>query len=345
MKVTLEHSKNKAGFTLLELIIATAVMTIIMASMIVGLQTEAKNLSEMATNSHRQRSAAVVVHRIEEVLEFAAGTSPSAWLTETVGGGNSTLQVDSSFGFPPSGILLIEPGTIREERLSYTGLDTTTHTFTGLDRGIRCTTPVGHDDGVRVYWAGGAGALENQMGPANSLWDGQALTADGPLFFRGDGTGFSFRVPTDPAGGTDFFDATGIRWGSKVDGSPNANGWSALRFVPTRRISEADVQTDVNGDGDQIDSFDLGQIRMLHWDSATNGVPVSDVALCPPIVAQEVCNFGGDLNGDNFDDPIFLWNPTDGSLRIRITLVSGMQNQRAVVKRISSNMYLRNGAL
>ena len=340
-----KHNRSKAGFTLLELTIAAAVMAIVMASMIVGLQSEAQNLSEMTTTSHRKRSAQVLLHRVEEALEFAAGTAPAAWLINNIGPGDGSLQVDSSAGFPPNGTLLLEPGTARAERVTFTGLDPVTHTFSGLDRGQRCTTPASHENGTRAYWAGAACALENQLGPPVAQWEGQALTAEGPLFFRGDGTGFSFRVPTDPAGGTDYFDATGIRWGSKVDGNPSSNGWSALAYVPTRQISESDVETDINGDGDQIDTFSLGQIRLIRWDAFSNGVPESDVALCPPIVVQELCNYGGDLDGDGFQDPIFLWNPVDGSLRVRLTIVSGLQNTRAVVNRISSTMYLRNGSL
>ncbi|MDF1836994.1 MAG: hypothetical protein P1V35_03920, partial [Planctomycetota bacterium] len=243
------------------------------------------------------------------------------------------------------GTLLIEPGSPLEERVDFDGLNPVNNTFSGLVRGVQCTSPTSHSDGVRAYWAGGAAALENQVGPPASQWDGQALTAEGPLFFRGDGTGFSFRVPTDPAGGTDYFDATGIRWGSKVNGNQSANGWSALTYVATRQITEADVGTDINGDGDEIDTFSLGQIRLQRWDAFANGVPMDDVALCPPIVAQELCNYGGDMDGDGFADPLFLWNPADGSLRIRLTIVSGLQNTRAVVNRLANTMYLRNGAL
>ncbi|MFT5198972.1 MAG: hypothetical protein ACI87O_001632 [Planctomycetota bacterium] len=345
MKPLYHHSPSKAGFTLLELTIAASLMTVIMASMVVGLQSEAKNLSEMASTSHRERSAQVVMHRIEQELEFAAGTAPTAWLTSGVGGGSESLQLDSSAGFPPNGTLLLEPGSPMEERVVFSGLDSVTHTFNELNRGQRCTSPYTHAEGVRVYWAGGASALINQIGPPASQWDGQALTADGPLFFRGDGTGFSYRVPTDPAGGADYFDATGIRWGSKVAGNPSVSGWSALMYVPTRQIVESDLQTDINSDGDEIDVFSLGQIRLVRWDAFNNGVPTDDLALCPPIIAQEVCNYGGDMDGDGFADPMFLWNPSDGSLRIRLTIVSGQQKQRAVVNRIANTLYLRNGAL
>jgi hypothetical protein len=178
-----------------------------------------------------------------------------------------------------------------------------------------------------------------------SQWDGQALTAEGPLFFRGDGTGFSFRVPTDPLGGSQYFDATGIRWGSKVAGAPTTNGWSALTYNPVRQITEAEVQTDINGDGDSFDTFTIGQIRLVRWDAFNNGGASDDVALCPPIVVQELCNYGGDLDGDGFADPLFLWNPADGSLRINLTTYSGIQNERAAIQRVANTLYLRNGAL
>ncbi len=339
------NSNSQAGFTVLELTIASAFMAIIMASMIVGVHSEAEGLSELATASHRKHSAQVVMQRIEEALEFAAGAAPSALLDQNMGAGDASVRVDSTAGFPPVGTLLFEPGSASEERVSFTGLDTVINTFTGLDRGVQCTSPADHANGVRVFWAGGATVLENQMGPSASQWDGQAQTAEGPLCYRGDGTGFSFRIPTDPAGGTDFFNSTGIRWGSKVGGTPSANGWSALAYVPTRQVTEADLRTDINGDGDQVDTFNLGRIHLQRWDAFTNNEPMTNVALCPPIVAQELCNFGGDMDGDGFQDPLFLWNPADGSLLIRFTTISGIHRSRAVINRIENTLYLRNGAL
>ena len=325
--------------------IAGTILTVIMASMIVGMQREAKNLGDLVTTTHRERAAQVVMHRVEELLDFAAGSSPSGWLSANLGSGETTLQIDTSLGFPASGTLLIDAGTASQELIDYTGLNPATHTFTGLDRGVHCTAPNGHVSGARVFWAGSASALENQLAPPPSQWDGQANTAGGPIFFRGIGTSFSFRVPTDPAGGTNYFDATGIRWGSDVNGAPSTDGWSSLQYVATRQLAENQAGVDINADGDLLDIFDLGQIRLQRWNSATNGVPVTDVALCPPIIAQEICNYGGDLDGDAFADPIFLWNAADGSLRIQMTIISGVHNTRSVVSRVESTMYLRNGAL
>lgn len=336
---------RRAGFTIVEVMIASTIITIVMAAMIVGMQREAKNLGDMVTNTHRERSAQVVMHRIEMELEFAAGANTDAWTSGTSTAGSSTLMVDNSLGFPPMGTLLVDPGGFGVERIDYSGLDRSTHTFTGLDRGVQCTNPSGHANGVRVHWAGGATALENQIAPAASQWDGQAASPTGPVFFRGDGTGFSFRVPTDPTGGNDYFDAGGIRWGSEVNGNPNANGWSCLRFVARRQLTEAEANRDINQDGDQDDTFDVGQIELVRWDSANNGGNPTQVNLCPPIVLQEVCNYGGDLDADGFADPIFLWDPFRGSLSIQMFITSGMHNQRANVQRIATTLYLRNGAL
>ena len=336
---------RQSGFTLVEVMIAATVLTIVMASMIVGMQQEAKNLGDLVTNTHRERSAQVVMHRIEMELEFAAGATTDAWTSGAVNGGSSSMVVDNSLGFPPIGTLLVDPGGLGVERIDYTGLNRTTHTFTGMTRGVQCTNPSAHANGIRVHWAGGATALENQIAPPASTWDGQAASPTGPVFFRGDGTGFSFRVPTDPGGGNDYFDATGIRWGSEVDGAPNANGWSCLWFQPIRQLTEAQANRDINEDGDTADVFDVGQIQLLRWDSATNGGGVTRVNLCPPIVLQEVCNYGGDLDADGFADPIFLWNPFQGSLSIQMFITPGMHNQRASIKRIATTLYLRNGAL
>ncbi|MEZ5973932.1 MAG: hypothetical protein R3E96_03540 [Planctomycetota bacterium] len=324
--------------------ITATILTIIMA-MIVGMQREAKNLGELVTTTHRERAAQVVMHRIEQELEFAAGSAAAGWLSSAATAAGTTATFDSSLGIPPTGTLLFEPGTVSEERADYTGLDRSTHTITGMTRGVQCTGGFGHPSGVRAYWAGSAVALEDQAGPPASQWDGQAASPSGPIFFRGDGTGFSFRVPTDPAGGTNYFDATGIRWGSEVAGAPSLNGWSALTFRASRQLTEVQANRDLNLDGDTADTFDVGQIMLLRWDAMANGAADTEVALCPPIVLQEVCNYGADLNNDGFEDPMFLWDPTDGSLRVQLFIVSGTHNGRAQLSRTATTIYLRNGAL
>ncbi|HPF13265.1 MAG: prepilin-type N-terminal cleavage/methylation domain-containing protein [Planctomycetes bacterium] len=337
--------RSASGFTLVEVIIASSILAILMASMMVGMQSESKHLGEQVTTTHRERAAQVLLHRMEQELTFAAGAATSAWLGSGVSGGSGTLTVDTSVGFPPSGTLLLEPGSASEERVDYTGLDRTSQRFEGLDHGVQCTDPRSHAAGTRVYWASTAAAIENQVAPAASAWDGRANGPFGPIFYRGDGTGFSFRVPTDPAGNHQYFAGNDIRWGAKIGSGPSANGWSCLQFVAQRQITEAQAAVDLNADGDLDDTFDLGQIRLRSWDAFQNGEAETTVSLCPPIVLQEVCNYGGDLDNDGFEDPLFLWDPADGSLHIELFVLTGMHNQRAQTSRLASTLYLRNGAL
>ncbi|MEZ6020170.1 MAG: hypothetical protein R3F17_08730 [Planctomycetota bacterium] len=81
-----------------------------MASMIVGMQREAKNLGELVTTTHRERAAQVVMHRIEQELEFAAGSAAAGWLSSAATAAGTTATFDSSLGIPPTGTLLFEPG-------------------------------------------------------------------------------------------------------------------------------------------------------------------------------------------------------------------------------------------
>jgi len=62
-------------------------------------------------------------------------------------------------------------------------------------------------------------------------------------------------------------------------------------------------------------------------------------------VLQERCNWGSDLDGDGFDDPLFMWEPETGCLHVRLFLAAGTVNGRQSVREIESILYLRNGAL
>ena len=93
-----------------------------------------------------------------------------------------------------------------------------------------------------------------------------------------------------------------------------------------------------------MDVFDLGRIELVTWNAFTGG-EATRVRLCPPIVMQERCNAGGDLDADGFDDPMFVWFPIEGRLEVRFFLALGVVNGRQVIRRTSSTIHLRNGAL
>jgi hypothetical protein len=290
----------------------------------------------------RERAALEMIGRIERTLEFAAGATPQAFLTSAIGGGDTIISVDSTLGYPPSGVLLLEPGGGGEERAAYDGIDTATHRFLNVERGVQCTPGAGHQAGTVVHFGGMAVATEEQVAPMAGSFDGRAQDGGDVVFFRGQGTAHSFRVPTDPAGGTDFFDDTGVTWGATIGGNPTLDGWSALAFRAVGELREDEQGRDLNGDGDATDVFDLGAIRLESWDAFTLSGASTETALCPPVIVQERCNWGGDLDGDGFDDPIFLWNQSTRTLHVRLFVVGRTVRDLPIVRRIESVMFLRN---
>ena len=100
---------------------------------------------------------------------------------------------------------------------------------------------------------------------------------------------------------------------------------------------------DVNQDGDRVDVFDVGQLRRVNWD-VTNPNLNDDVGLGPSAVLQERCNWGGDLDSDGSDDPLFLWNPDTNELHVRIFILGLTKSGLPIVRRVESVLYLRNEA-
>jgi len=98
----------------------------------------------------------------------------------------------------------------------------------------------------------------------------------------------------------------------------------------------------VNHDGDETDVFDVGQIRAHTWDSADPAVPASDIGLGPASVLQERCNAGGDLDGDGFDDPIFLWDPARRRLHVRLYVLGRTGGEVPAVRKVESMIFMRN---
>ena len=336
---------SQSGMTLIELMIALVVLSLVMTGLLGSMQREASVLADMTNTTARERTAAEMLGRLESLLEYAAGATPRAFLVSDMAAGETLeITVDSNQGFPPFGFLLLEPGTAWEERVQYADLDPVTNKFTDLTPGARCTGESGHNTGLPVLWAGLGLALDDQVAPPADQWDGRLDTDTGPVFFRGDATAFSFRIPTDPGGKGEYFDDDGIKWGAAVGGADTLEGWAALRYDAVLELREDVEGRDLNRDGDVVDVFDLGRIELVTWNAFAAGPPTR-VRLCPPIVMQERCNEGGDLDGDGFDDPIFVWFPMEGRLEVRLFLALGHVNGRQVIRRTSSTIHLRNGAL
>ena len=182
-----------------ELMLALVVLSLVLATMLGAMHREAVVLSDMSHTTAREHTAVEMIGRLESLLGDAAGANPTAVLVSDMERGETLeISVDATRGFPPFGCLQIEPGTAGEERVEYGGLDPVGNRFTDLTPGACFTVANGHGAGLPVLWAGSGVAIENQVAPPADQWDGRLDTDTGPVFFRGDATAFSFRIPTDP---------------------------------------------------------------------------------------------------------------------------------------------------
>ena len=336
---------TRSGLTLLEVTIALVFLTTLMLFATVNLHREASALGAMARMSHIHGRAEIVVDQIRTELEYAQGLEPQGFIgTAVLAGTTDRLEVDTTRGFPNSGYLLLEPGTAGEERIAYTGLAAAPDAFVQLQRGLLCTVADNHAAGVLVRWGGMAIAIEDQTAPPVAFFDGIASETIGQVFFRGDGTGFSYQIPVDIAGDGSYFDANGeIQWGAVVNGVVTLDGTSCFYFEPAVVVTEVGRGGDLNRDGDRNDTFDLGRIRMRTWFVTNPDTLYSDVALGPPIVLQEQCNWGGDLDADGFEDPIFLWDGESGRLRLRLFILAEAADQMPHLRIVEAILFLRNG--
>jgi len=322
-----------------------AIFSAMMVYMTVHMQREARGLRQLQSLSQQERVVSDLMTKIEAQLDFAQGEIPLATLASSLPSGESfVVDVDSTESFPDQGILLINAGNGSEERIRYDDSDPDAGAFLTLERGAQGGAARSHATGSEVRWAATASVLEEQAAPVAGSFDGQSRELLADLFYRGDGTGFSYRIPVDPAGGTSFLTPTGVRWGAVIGGRATEDGRACVYFEPVAVIQEAARNFDFNRDGDLDDTFDLGRIRQRAWDAVDGDNGSSDLPLCPPMILQERDAWGSDLDNDGFEDPLFLWTPLSGRLRIRVFALVGTINQAEVVKRFETVLHLRNGA-
>ncbi|MFT7669757.1 MAG: type II secretory pathway pseudopilin PulG [Planctomycetota bacterium] len=333
--------------TLLEMTISFGILSTVLLAIFGVIRRDTQLAHSTLGIAVAEMQAQQMLRRIEGELADARGAVPVAALTAPLTANEtSAIAVDLTLGFPPRGTLLLTRGTGSEERVDYSSITSAQDRFAGLTRGVQCTEANEHNAGagIDILWASMAQPIELQANPPAALWDGQALEPTGPVFFRGDGSGFSFRVPVDPSGSVppNYLNGNDLQWGHDVAGVGNVDGWAAFYFQPRNTIQEADTGDDINSDGDIIDVFDVGQIRRLVWDTADSNVPATDLAMGPTNVLQERCNYGGDLDGDGFDDPLFLWMDGTRQLHIRLYILGTAVSGIPIVRRVGSMVFLRN---
>lgn len=342
---------RRLGMSMVEIMIVMALFAVVfLASM--GMMEGGRKLSNATLEiTTVEDLAQQMLFKIEHELANASGFEPIAVLSADLGGTDTAqLVVDSTVGFPPTGTVIVGGGTPEEERISYQGLlpgpGVNENTFLTLTRGEECTQAASHsaggviDPGATVMWTGLAVPLVQVPPPVN--FDGIVMETGQQIFFRGDGTGFSYRVPVDPAGGNDYVVGDDLNWGADVMGvGPTLTGWCALYFQPKTVFDESETGEDVNDDGDSADVFEVGQIRMVKWDRAAP-LATDDIGLGPSAVIQERCNRGGDLDNDGFDDPLFFWNKDTNELHIRLFVLGTTMKEVPIVREVESVTFLRN---
>jgi len=334
---------SRSGFSLVELTVAgTLFAMVVMGIVMVTAKDDANSKSNLAIGVAEMRAQQMLA-RLEDELGHARGASPRAQLTQAVASGDiGSLTVDSTLGFPSSGMLLVDRGNGALERLSYSRLDAGGTRFLELKRGEQCTSGASHSAGADVLWCGLAEPILLQTNPAASLYDGRSMESTGPVFFRGDGTGFSYRVPVDPTGGTDFLVGGEVRWGAEVAHTPTATGWAAIWFEPSTTYAEATTGFDLNKDGDLADEYDIGQLRKRTWNTSNPADISIELGLGPTVIVQERCKWGRDLNRDGFDDPMFLWDANTRRLHIKLFVLGSSSASAPVMRAVESTVFLRN---
>lgn len=333
-----------AAFTLVEIAVTLTLLSfVILASM--ALIHHDRGLSgQILHSSQIELAGQNLLLSLEHEVANAYGERPIAVAPLGLGAAVKTLQLDSTLGFPPVGTVVIDRGKANEERIDYAALGPGKIVLDQLVRGVQCTEKAPHGAQAEVLWTGLAEPLaQKDPPPSPSSYDGVAMETSGPVYFRGDGTGFSYRVPVGPSGEKDDRIGHELKRGAEVPGGgATLDGWNAIYFKPRITFDESVHGNDVNGDGDVADTFDIGQLRRVTWDTSDSAAPVYDVGIGPATVLQERCNYGGDLDGDGFDDPLFLWDSTTNELHVRLHLISTSRADEPIVRRLESVMFLRN---
>lgn len=335
--------RARAAFTMVELAVAGTILAVVLMSiLVVATRDDALSRSSLSVGVAETRAQEMLAV-LERELVHARGASPRAALTQTLGTGETgAIVVDSTLGFPDQGTLLIDRGSGSVERVRYTSLDATRTRFLGLERGVNCTTATTHAQGATVLWSGLAEPIAIQSNPGTSLFDGRATESTGPVFYRGEGAGFSYRVPTDPTGGTDYMDGSDVRWGAVVGNTPTLDGWAAVYYEPRETFDESTARFDLNKDGDTSDTFDVGQIRKRSWDTANPNAQVRELGLGPTVVVQERCRYGSDLDGDGASDPLFLWDANLRRLHVRLFVLGSGSSSTPILRKVETTLFLRN---
>lgn len=326
--------------------VTSALFSVVLLSSMALMERDLTLSQSTLTLSALEDRTQLMLHSIEREMADALIASPTAFVTSPLASATtSSLVVDSTRGFPEQGVLMLSRGQADFEIVSYDSLGAGTSsndTFETLTRGIACTSGADHPINMQIVWAGLAEPISNQINPTASEFDGIAEEEGVGVFYRGAGAGISFRTPIDPTGGTNYLSGEDIQWGATVANNQILSGWSSIDFIPVNSFAESETGDDINQDGDLLDVFDIGKLRRRSWDTDTPGGDVDDLGLGPTAILQEQCNWGSDLDGDGFNDPLFLWDADSRILHVRLFLIGRSTKNVPIVRKVESVVFLRN---
>jgi len=347
-----QAGEARCGSTLIEVTFSAAILSVLLLALFGVLEREGQLGRSTLAIAVAENRAIELSGRLRRELVGARGKRVRCVLTQPLSAGesgpDSEASVSTTTGFPPAGALLVDSDSLSFERIAYAGLDAGERTFQELARGLGGTAPSSHAvSPAWVLWAGMAVPVEGAPGPN----DGTALWSGREIHFRGDGIGFSYRVPVDPdvsVGLPDFLDGLTPAWGAVTRSGPqgalahNTDGWCVIVYEAQRELTEVELGADLNSDGDKTDVFEEGRLIKLTWDTQDPSVPVHRQALGPACILQERDAPAADLDGDGYEDPLFLWNADTRVLNLRMFILARGLPDRPTTRRVEASIFLRN---
>jgi len=345
-------NKARRGTTLIEVTFSAAILSVLLLALFGVLEREGQLGRSTLSIAIAENRAIELSSRLRRELTGARGKRVRCVLTESIGAGeagpDSALEVSTTTGFPPSGVLLIDSDTEDYERIGYQMLDADEREFGDLTRGLGGTTPSSHSASPAwIWWVGMAFPVEGAPGPN----DGTAWMDGIEVPFRGDGVGFSYRVPVDPDGSVglpDYLDGLDPAWGavtrSGPDGAlaPSTTGWCAIIYEAREELTEVELHADLNSDGDEVDVFELGRLLKVTWDTEDPTIPIHSQALGATCILQERNAPAADIDGDGYEDPLFLWDADTRILSMRMFVLALGLPDRPTLRRVEARIFLRN---
>jgi hypothetical protein len=91
-----------------------------------------------------------------------------------------------------------------------------------------------------------------------------------------------------------------------------------------------------------MDTFEVGRLRKFTWDTTDPAIPVHSQSLGAACILQERDAPAADLDGDGYEDPLFLWDADTRILSLRLFILARGLPDRPILRSIEARIFLRN---